>query len=49
MFNTVMAVVKEGKIELLENISLPEGHKVLVTVLPEDEAEFWIFATRKDR
>ncbi len=43
MLRTVWAVVHEGKIELLEDTPLPEGGKVLVTVLPgEDEDPFWL-------
>lgn len=36
------ATVWQGKIELLESVELPEGVRVLVTVLPDDEAEFWL-------
>ena len=43
MLNTVWAIVHEGKIELLEQVNLPEGTKVLVTLLPdEDEDRFWL-------
>lgn len=43
MMNTVWAVVREGKIELLENISLSEGARVLVTLMPDhDEQQFWL-------
>ena len=46
MFPTVWATVKEGKIELLEPMSLPEGSRLLVTVVPPDEeAEFWLHAS----
>lgn len=41
MLNTFWAVVREGKIELLENVKVPEGTRVLVTLLPDDDAEFW--------
>lgn len=44
MLNTVKAIVKEGRIELLEQLDIPEGTEVLVTVLP-DEAEFWLRAS----
>jgi len=38
-----MDCVRKGKIELLENLSLSEGARVLVTVMPdEDEQQFWI-------
>lgn len=44
MLNTVPAVVKQGKIELLEDLKLQEGAKVLVTLLPDNEADFWLGA-----
>ena len=46
MLSTVRAVVREGKIELLERVELPEGSKLLVTVLPDGEAGFWMDASR---
>jgi hypothetical protein len=33
--STMWAVVREGKIELVEKMNLPEGTRVLVTLLPE--------------
>ncbi len=46
MIPTVWATVKEGKIELLEPISLPEGARLLVTLVPsEEETEFWLRAS----
>lgn len=44
MMNTVRAIVKEGRIELLEQADIPEGTEVLVTILPDD-AEFWLRAS----
>jgi AF2212-like protein len=44
MMNTVKAVVREGRIELLEQVNIPEGTEVLVTIL-SDEAEFWLQAS----
>jgi hypothetical protein len=41
MLSTIHAVVRDGKIELLEPISLPDGAHVLVTVLVEDDQTFW--------
>ncbi|MBD2183207.1 hypothetical protein H6S82_08775 [Planktothrix sp. FACHB-1355] len=46
MLKTFWATVREGKIELLESSELPEGAKVLVTVLPDEEAEFWLQASQ---
>ncbi|MEH1809674.1 hypothetical protein [Nostoc sp.] len=42
MLKTLWATVQEGKIELLESEELPEGTRVLVTLLPDDETEFWL-------
>ena len=46
MFSTVWAVVREGKIEPLEHVDLPEGSKVLVTLLADEERQFWVQASR---
>lgn len=46
LLRTLWATVPEGKIELLEAAELPDGVRVLVTVLPEDEAEFWLQASQ---
>jgi hypothetical protein len=35
------ATIHNGQIVLSEAIELPEGAKVLVTVLPDDEDAFW--------
>ncbi len=45
MINTVWAVVHEGRIEPLQQIIAPEGTRVLVTLLLEDEADFWLDAS----
>ncbi|MEL6488451.1 MAG: hypothetical protein AAFQ95_00685 [Cyanobacteria bacterium J06621_3] len=37
MMQTLWATVRQGKIELLELTDLPEGVRVLVTLLPENE------------
>ena len=44
MMNTVKAVIREGRIELLEQVDIPEGTEVLVTIL-SDEAGFWLRAS----
>jgi hypothetical protein len=46
MLKTLWATVRQGKIELLESAELPEGVRVLVTVLPDDESEFWLQASQ---
>ncbi len=42
MLNTLWAVVREGKVEFLEEVDVPEGTKVLVTLLPDDQDDFWL-------
>jgi hypothetical protein len=44
MLNTVRAIVREGKIELLEQADIPEGTEVLITIL-SNGAEFWLRAS----
>jgi hypothetical protein len=44
VLNTIRAVVREGKIELLEKMEIPEGTEVLVTPLI-DESDFWLNAS----
>ncbi|MEH2457816.1 hypothetical protein [Nostoc sp.] len=46
MLKTLWATVRQGKIELLESAELPEGTRVLVTLLPDDETEFWLQANQ---
>jgi len=41
MLNTVWAVVHEGRIETLGEVIAPEGTQALVTLLVEDETDFW--------
>jgi len=41
---SIRAVVREGKIELLEEVEIPEGTEVLVTPL-SDESDFWLSAS----
>jgi predicted DNA-binding antitoxin AbrB/MazE fold protein len=41
MQNTLRAIIREGKIEPLEQVNLPEGSKVLVTLLADEEPDFW--------
>jgi len=41
MVVTLRAVIRDGKVELLEHQELPEGAQVLVTLLPDDDALFW--------
>ncbi len=47
MMQTLWAVIHDGKVELSEPADLPEGAKVLVTLLPVDESRFWLEAGRK--
>ena len=46
MLKTLWAKIHQGRIELLESTELPEGTRVLVTLLPDDEAGFWLEASQ---
>lgn len=46
MLQTLWATIRQGKVELLESTKLPEGTRVLVTLLPDDEAGFWLQASQ---
>ena len=45
MLKTLWATIRQGKIELLEATELPEGVRVLVTLLPDDTG-FWLQASK---
>jgi hypothetical protein len=45
MLNTLRGIIREGKVELLEHVNLPDGTKVLVTPL-SDESQFWVDASQ---
>ena len=46
MLQTLWAKVHGGQIQLTEQVELPEGTKLLVTVLPDDENQFWLDASQ---
>jgi predicted DNA-binding antitoxin AbrB/MazE fold protein len=46
MTNAVRAVVHDGKIEPLDRLDLPEGTRLLITVVPDDEQDFWTGASQ---
>jgi hypothetical protein len=46
MLQTLWATVESGQIQLAEHFDLPEGTKLLVTVLPEDEDQLWLSASQ---
>jgi len=46
MLSTVWGVVREGKIDLLEPVDISEGAKVLVTLPPSDDTDFWVQASQ---
>ena len=48
MLQTVWAEIRDGKIELLESVSLQEGAKAIVTFVSDGEDEsFWLFASER--
>jgi len=48
MPKTVWATVRQGKVELSEQLDIPDGTRVLVTVLPDedDTNAFWLEASQ---
>jgi len=38
---TMLGVVRDGKVQLTEAAPLPEGANVLVTLLPAGDDDFW--------
>ena len=46
MLKTLYATVRHGIIEISEQVELPEGTRVLVTVLPDNETSFWSYASQ---
>jgi hypothetical protein len=42
MLNTVPAIFRNSRIELLESVAIPEGARVLVALIPEEtNSNFW--------
>jgi hypothetical protein len=46
MLRTFWGTVRQGKIELFDSAELVEGTQVLVTLIANDEAEFWLQASQ---
>ena len=42
MLRTFLGTVRQGKIELLDSANLVEGTQVLVTLIANNEVEFWL-------
>jgi hypothetical protein len=47
MPQTVWATFNQGKVELLEQIDVPDGARVLVTILPDEEDKFWLQTSQR--
>jgi hypothetical protein len=41
MPQTIWATIQQGKVQLAEPLDLPDGIRVLITILPDDETNFW--------
>ena len=44
MQNSIRGTVRNGKIELPNSVTIPEGTEVIVTLVPED-LDFWMRAS----
>jgi hypothetical protein len=48
VLQSVWAEIRNGKIETLENVTLPEGAKAIVTILLNgDDTWFWLSASEQ--
>ena len=47
MIRTLRAIVRDGGVDLLEPLALPDGTKLLVTVLGDEEKDFWLQASQE--
>jgi len=41
MLSTIWGVVRDGKVEPVDATSLPEGARVLLTVMQDEDVWFW--------
>ncbi len=41
MLKTLLATMENGKVQLLEDLKIPEGSKLLVTLLEDGDDLFW--------
>lgn len=42
MLTTVKGIIQKHKIKLVEKVDIPEGTKLLITILsPEEDEQFW--------
>jgi predicted DNA-binding antitoxin AbrB/MazE fold protein len=41
MYQTLSAEMRNGRIKLLDKAKIPEGARMLVTVIQEDDGQFW--------
>ncbi len=47
MINTIEAIVKNGHFIPVKDISFPDGTKAMVTIVAEDDTEFWMAASQE--
>jgi predicted DNA-binding antitoxin AbrB/MazE fold protein len=42
MLQTVWATVRDGRIEPVEPVELPEGSRMIITIIPDEEPGDWL-------
>jgi hypothetical protein len=47
MLKTLWATVRQGKVELVDMADLPEGARVLLSALPDEETDFWLKSSQE--
>ncbi len=43
----MLKTIRQGRVELLDITDLPESARVLLTVLPDEETEFWLKSSQE--
>jgi hypothetical protein len=46
MYATLPAEMRKGRIHITEKANIPEGTRLLVTIVPEDDGTFWAAASK---
>ncbi len=47
MINTIEAIVKDGQFVPIKSISLPDGTKAIVTIMGDEDNDFWMSASEE--
>ncbi len=48
MYSSINGVFYNGSVNILENIKIPEGSKLIITIIDDNEKEFWVSASNEN-